>query len=108
VTLLALTDAATPAGYLVATVHAPNLLTTSGAVWTGTIDELYVDDAQRGGGAGRALLSAAEAWFRERRAERLEVGAYAWNAAAIAFYEAHGFRPAVITFTRPLDHPERS
>jgi ribosomal protein S18 acetylase RimI-like enzyme len=102
VTLLAVADDGALAGYLVGVVHAPNLLTSAGAVRTGAIDELYVAEGYRGGGAGGALVRAGEAWFREHGAERLEVGAYAWNREGIAFYERHGFAVWGVTLARPL------
>ena len=101
-TLLAVTGLGSLAGYAVVSVHAPNPLTTSGAVRSGSIDELFVNPGQRGGGVGRLLLDAACAWLVEQRAERVEVGAYAWNEAGIAFYEREGFAPWVITFMKPL------
>jgi GNAT superfamily N-acetyltransferase len=101
-TLLAVDQSETIAGYLVATLREPNPLTSAGAVRTGSIDELFVDDRYRGTGAGGALVDAAIRWFRERGAERAEVGAYSWNADAIAFYERHGFVPFTVTLTRPL------
>jgi GNAT superfamily N-acetyltransferase len=90
------------AGYLVATVHDPNPLSSSGAVRSGSIDELFVDDSFRGLGAGSLLITAACDWLIEQGARRVEVGAYAWNSAGIAFYEREGFVPWTITLTKPL------
>ena len=90
------------AGYLIAVIHEPNPLTTSGAARSGAIDELYIDDACRGAGAGHLLIQAAEAWLRERGIVRITVGAYAWNAEALGFYEREGFRPWTATLMKEL------
>ncbi|AZO24069.1 GNAT family N-acetyltransferase [Mesorhizobium sp. M1E.F.Ca.ET.045.02.1.1] len=56
------------------------------------LNQLYVHpDCQRRG-IGRSLLDEVEASFPEARTLRLEVEEA--NSPAIAFYEAHGFRPA--------------
>lgn len=89
-TLLALDGDGSLAGYLVVTVHEPNLLTSSGAVRQGSIDELFVSSEHRGSGTGSMLVRAACDWLVEQRAERVEVGAFAWNTAGIAFYEREG------------------
>jgi GNAT superfamily N-acetyltransferase len=101
-TLLALTEEGHLAGYVVVSVHEPNPLTSSGAVRSGSIDELFLDTTFRGRGVGRLLVSAACDWLIGLQAERVEVGAYAWNAAAIAFYEREGFAPWSITLTKDL------
>lgn len=90
------------AGYLVAAVQPPNALTSSGAVTTGAIDELYIGDEHRGAGVGSALLAAADGWFRAQGAQRVEVGAYAWNTEAISFYQRHGFAVWAVTLRRAL------
>jgi GNAT superfamily N-acetyltransferase len=90
------------AGYLVAVVHEPNPLSSAGAIRGGVIDELFVDDAQRGRGAGQTLLAAGLNWLSARGAERVTVGAYAWNAEALRFYEHAGFRPWTVTLMRGM------
>jgi GNAT superfamily N-acetyltransferase len=89
-------------GYLVAVVHPPNPLTSSGAFVSGSIDELFVGEAWRGSGAAGRLLDAAETWLREQGAMTVSVGAYAWNTAAIAWYERHGFAPSSVTLMKRL------
>ncbi len=90
------------AGYLVVTVHEPNPLSSSGAVRSGSIDELFVDDAYRGRGVGNLLLASACDWLIAQHARKVEVGAYAWNRAGIAFYEREGFAPYTVTLSKPL------
>ena len=101
-TLLALAGDGSLAGYVVVTVHEPNPLTSSGAVRNGSIDELFVDATHRGSGAGSLLVGAACDWLVQQQAERVEVGAYVWNTAGIAFYEREGFIPWTISLTKPL------
>lgn len=54
------------------------------------VDNLVVSEACRGQGIGAALLRAAEAWARTRRAETLELGVHEFNAGAVGFYQSWG------------------
>lgn len=101
-TFLATGDDARPAGYIVATIHPPNPLTSSGVVPTGSIDELFVDAGQRGSGAGHVLVATACSWLAEQGAVEIDVGAYAWNTDGIAFYEREGFAPWLITLRKSV------
>ncbi len=101
-TLLALAGDGRLAGYLIVSVHEPNPLTSSGAIRTGSIDELFVSATHRGSGAGSLLVETACNWLVEQRAERVEVGAYAWNTAGIGFYEREGFAVWSVTLMKPL------
>lgn len=101
-TFLATNDAGSLSGYLIAVVHPANPLTSSGAVVTGTIDELFVAESARGSGASGALMRAVETWFRSQNVARADVGAYTWNADALSFYEHHGFTPWTVTLTKSL------
>jgi len=56
------------------------------------IDNIVVAENRRRCGVGRALLLAARNWARERQADFLELAVHDFNADALAFYEAHGFR----------------
>ena len=63
------------------------------STWEGTrglyIEDLFVDEAARGTGAGRALMVAAAAIAKERGCARLELSVLDWNPAR-AFYERLG------------------
>ena len=48
-------------------------------------------DARRQG-VGTALLQAAVGWAREAGVRKLELHVFPWNEAAIALYEAFGFK----------------
>jgi len=63
------------------------------STWEGTsgvyIEDLFVTEAARGTGAGRALMAAAAAVAKERSCARLELSVLDWNPAR-AFYERLG------------------
>ena len=65
------------------------------SVWTGAddcwLEDLYVEDAARGSGLGRALVNAAVERATARGCRRMELDVNEQNAAAIAFYESLGF-----------------
>ena len=67
---------------------APALLAEAGRA---EITELYVRDADRRRGIGRALADAALGWVRGRRIDRVEVRVAARNAEGQAFWRALGF-----------------
>ncbi len=54
------------------------------------LEDLFVDPAVRGSGAGKALLRALARLAIERGCARLEWSVLDWNAPAIAFYESLG------------------
>jgi ribosomal protein S18 acetylase RimI-like enzyme len=55
-------------------------------------------------GIGRALMSAAETWLRERGAPKIQLMVRDDNKAALGFYEALGYDvQPVITIGRRLD-----
>jgi GNAT superfamily N-acetyltransferase len=62
----------------------------------GYLTELYVTEAARGLGVGRALIAACEDWARSRKLPALKIGAIAGNARALRIYEEAGFRPYAI------------
>jgi GNAT superfamily N-acetyltransferase len=66
------------------------------------ICEAYVEAAARGQGAGRALLSACEAWARDRGLGALHIGHLSGNARASAVYEKAGFTPYVLLRRKKL------
>jgi GNAT superfamily N-acetyltransferase len=68
----------------------------------GHIAELYVDEAARGRGIGRALIAACEDWARERGLKLVTIGALAGNARAYGLYQASGYAPYVIELRKYL------
>jgi len=57
----------------------------------GYITALVVDEAVRGGGAGAALLAAAEGWFAERGVAKVNLTTALHRDKAHAFYEHRGY-----------------
>ena len=64
------------------------------STWTGRhgiwLEDLFVDEAQRGRGYGKALLASLAAVCVERGYPRLEWTVLDWNAPSIAFYRSVG------------------
>jgi len=56
------------------------------------VEELYVHQAHRRSGCGRALMEAAGRWARERGAIELVLTVWDGNADAERFYERLGYR----------------
>lgn len=55
------------------------------------LKRIYLLSRYHGGGAGKRLMAHAVAFAREAGAERLLLGVYSGNDAAIAFYQRQGF-----------------
>lgn len=66
------------------------------------ITALVVANGARGGGVGRALVAAAEAWARERGCGRLTVTSAEHRGDAHAFYPAAGLPYTGRRYSRPL------
>jgi len=62
-----------------------------GWTWGGTceIDMLWLDESQRGGGKGSAMLQAAEDEARRRGCEQVVLGSHGFQAPG--FYLKHGY-----------------
>ncbi|MFN8498333.1 MAG: GNAT family N-acetyltransferase [Anaerolineae bacterium] len=70
------------------------------------LSELFVEDAYRRGGVGRALVGRIEAEARAAGAQQLAL-LTAWrNTDAHAFYHALGYRLYTVTMRRALDDGE--
>ncbi|HET6301220.1 GNAT family N-acetyltransferase [Microbacterium sp.] len=67
------------------------------STWTGThgiwLEDLFVDDAQRGRGYGKALMASLAAVCVERGYARFEWSVLDWNELSIAFYRSIGAVP---------------
>lgn len=67
------------------------------STWTGRpglyLEDLVVDEAARGKGAGRALFEALAREARARGCARIDWAVLDWNESAMAFYRAIGGRP---------------
>jgi ribosomal protein S18 acetylase RimI-like enzyme len=64
-------------------------------VWLGaddcTLEDLYVSEAGRGSGLGRALVGVALDRARERGCARVVLDTHDTNRAAVSLYESFGF-----------------
>ena len=54
------------------------------------LEDLYVDEAFRGRGLGKAMLEAVAAFALADGAKRLDLLVLNWNEPAIQFYRSHG------------------
>lgn len=68
----------------------------------GKLNDLFVDQATRRRGVGRALLEAVRAALRERGAPRMVLMSAWRNPDAHAFFEAVGFRRTMLEMTLEL------
>jgi GNAT superfamily N-acetyltransferase len=67
------------------------------STWTGRhgiwLEDLHVDESQRGRGYGKALISSLAEVCIERAYSRLEWTVLDWNSPAVAFYRSIGAEP---------------
>jgi GNAT superfamily N-acetyltransferase len=72
--------------------------------WTRlVVSSLIVDRDHWRGGAGTALLEAAEAWGRAREAQVASLDTYAYSPVSVPFYEDHmGYQRRSIVFQKRL------
>jgi ribosomal protein S18 acetylase RimI-like enzyme len=69
---------------------------------TAHIYSLYVHQAYRRRGFGRALMRAIEAELARRGVPRVALNVFGHNKEAIALYEGLGYEPASLTMSKPL------
>ena len=67
------------------------------STWTGRhgiwLEDLHVDESQRGRGYGKALIASLAEVCLDRGYSRLEWTVLDWNAPAVAFYRSIGAEP---------------
>ena len=68
----------------------------------GYVSELFVAEAARGTGVGRALLEACEDWARSRKLAVMTIGALSANARAVGVYGRAGFEPYTVRLRKYL------
>jgi GNAT superfamily N-acetyltransferase len=69
----------------------------------GYIGELVVADRAARRGIGRALVTAADEWARDRGLRNLTLHTGAFNTGARAFYADLGFAEEEVRLTRPIE-----
>lgn len=76
------------------------------STWTGThgiwLEDLHVDEAERGRGYGRSLMSALASVCVERGYRRFEWTVLDWNEPSIGFYRSIGAEPLAEWTTQRL------
>ena len=76
-----------------------------GSLTIGSISEVFVADARRGGGIGRRLLAFAVDWFQAQGITRVELQVVAGNVDGIRFYRQLGWREELLQMV--WDRPGR-
>jgi GNAT superfamily N-acetyltransferase len=69
------------------------------------VEDMVVEEPERGRGVGHALLAALEGWAANHGATRLQLLADRENAAALAFYARAGWRPTQLVCWRRGGRP---
>jgi len=64
--------------------------------------ELYVDEAHRGRGHGRAAMTLAEAEARDRGIDRIALNVFGGNAVARGLYRSLGYEEQAVAMSKHL------
>jgi ribosomal protein S18 acetylase RimI-like enzyme len=83
---------------------APELAVFVPQRW-GVLDNIAVLESWRRRGVGSSLTREAERWMTRRGANWIELGVYAFNEDARAFYQALGYLPVSTKLRKPLREP---
>ncbi|MHC4608015.1 MAG: GNAT family N-acetyltransferase [Planctomycetota bacterium] len=68
----------------------------------GYVSELAVAERKRGAGVGRALLAAAEEWFRAQGLSLVELSVSERNEDAVRFWKREGFSDYLLRLRKEL------
>jgi ribosomal protein S18 acetylase RimI-like enzyme len=97
------TETRDPLGFAIAHVWTDSgTLFDEPAQRMGRLDELYVAEAARGRGLGRALVEACEAHFKACGLTHMQLGVLAGNRSAQRVYEAAGYADWLHTMIRRI------
>jgi ribosomal protein S18 acetylase RimI-like enzyme len=88
-------------GYIFADVEPTNWMELRGPC--GVVQDVYVDEAARHLGAGRALMRAAIEWIRSQGRSQVVLLTKTQNQHAQHLFAALGFRPTMIEMTLDQD-----
>ena len=86
-------DNGKPVGWVFVVEEVGDLFVREDERRYGFVAELFVEDAARGQGHGRALIAACEDWTRARGMAVLIIGVLSGNGKAAAVYQRDGFAP---------------
>jgi GNAT superfamily N-acetyltransferase len=90
-------DDGTVVGYVFATIEPTDWMKLRGPC--GVVQDVYVDEAARGAGAGRALMNAAVTWIRSKGRAQVVLLTKTRNEHAQRLFGVLGFRPTMIEMT---------
>lgn len=99
-------DAGTVVGYVFADVETTNWMELRGPC--GIVHDIYVEEAARHRGAGRALMREAIAWIRSKGRSQVVLMTKSGNQRAQHLFARLGFRPTMLEMTLDQDAPETS
>ena len=88
-------------GYAYAEIEGYDYMSLRGPA--GVLNDLIVDPAYRGQGAGSLLLDAIITRLKSRGVPRVVLSTAAKNISAQRLFERSGFRPTMIEMTRELE-----
>jgi ribosomal protein S18 acetylase RimI-like enzyme len=94
-------NSGTVIGYVFADVEPTNWMELRGPC--GVVQDLYVDEAARRLGAGRALLQAALEWIRSKGRTQVVLMTKTRNEHAQRLFADVGFRPTMLEMTLDRD-----
>jgi len=92
-------------GRVIGMVTAQLVISTAEGAPSAWIEDMMVDAAERGKGAGRQLLAAIESWAVTRGATRLQLLADRENAPALRFYARAQWQPTRMVCLRRTPPP---
>jgi len=90
-------NAGTVVGYVFADIELTNWMELRGPC--GVVQDVYVDEAARRLGAGRALMNAAIAWIRSKGRSQIVLMTKSKNSHAQQLFTSLGFRPTMLEMT---------
>jgi len=64
----------------------------------GSEDFWFVKKEHRGSKAGLLLFNKLMAWFKENKAQRIQMTHYTWNPTIEKFYNKNGFKPFEVSY----------
>jgi len=88
-------------GYVFAAVESTNWMALRGPC--GVVNDLFVDEAARGHGAGRRLMQAAIDWIHSQGRSQVVLLTKTGNEHAQSLFRALGFRSTMIEMTLDRD-----